>query len=115
MDIAVQVWLRDGHVWHFRCDENDEVLVQLISTLPGADADDPLPNGVVQIDTPTGERLCSTRASFVALSLQPINSELTAGKNGSGKKSGASLSYTDPNPTLIDVAVTTIPRSIDYV
>ena len=31
MDIAVQVWLRDGHVSQFRCDENDEVLVQLIS------------------------------------------------------------------------------------
>src|SRR5690349_1985003 len=77
MDVQVKVWLRDGHVWKFCCDENDEILAGLVSALPGAAASVSLPaDGVVQIEARTKERLFVPRGSLVAVSVLPNADEL---------------------------------------
>src|SRR5262249_59309105 len=77
MDMEVKVWLRDGHVWDFCCDQDDAILLELVSALPGAAAGAHLPvAGVVQIEARTGERLFLARSSLVAVLVLPIANEL---------------------------------------
>lgn len=43
MDVQVKLWLKEGHTWEFCCDENDPVLIGLLSALPGAHLGQGLP------------------------------------------------------------------------
>lgn len=122
MDVQVKVWLRDGHVWKFCCDENDEVLAGLVSALPGAAASVSLPaDGVVQIEARTKERLFVPRGSLVAVSVLPnadelphrtLNSRHPGGQQERKTEIGFSLSAQKP---LIEYAIITVPRPADYV
>jgi hypothetical protein len=77
MDVEVNVWLRDGYIWDFCCDEDDAILLGLVSALPGAAAGANLPaDGVIQIEARTGERLFLSRSSLVAVRVLPITDKL---------------------------------------
>ena len=126
MDVQVKVWLRDGHVWKFCCDEDDEILAGLVSALPDAAASISLPNNsVVQIEARTKERLFFPRGSLVAVSVVPnadelplllgggaLNSNQPEGKQK--RKTEISYSFSAQKP-LIEFAITTVPRPGDYV
>jgi hypothetical protein len=73
MDIQVRISLQGGHVWEFCCDEDDPIVVGLVSALPGAEAGGNLPpDGLIQVEAKTGERLFLTRSSLVSVELIPI-------------------------------------------
>lgn len=70
MDVDVRVSLQGGHVWEFACDEDDPILVGLVTALPGASADSALPpDGLIQVDSRSGDRIYFTRTSLVAVSI----------------------------------------------
>jgi len=73
MDIQVRLSLQGGHVWEFCCDEDDPIVVGLVSALPGAEPGRNLPlDGLIQVEAKTGERLFLTRSSLVSVELIPI-------------------------------------------
>src|SRR5215469_12498877 len=77
MDVQVKLWLQGGHVWEFCCDEDDPVVFGLISALPGTDSGASLPpDGLIQIETRTGERLFLTRSSLVSVDILRITDEM---------------------------------------
>ena len=77
MDVQVKLWLHGGHVWEFCCDEDDPLIFGLVSGLPGADLGGNLPrDGLIQIETRTGERLFLARSSLVSVDVVPIVDEL---------------------------------------
>lgn len=70
MDVDVKVSLRGGHAWEFTCDEDDPIVLGLVSALPGAALDGSLPSdGLVQLESRTGERLFLPRSSLIAVSI----------------------------------------------
>jgi SM-20-related protein len=74
MDVVVKLSLQSGHKWEFCCDQDDPIIIGLMSALPGADLGSNLPvDGLIQLETRTGERLFLTRASLVAISVVPVN------------------------------------------
>jgi len=77
MDVQVKLSLQGGHVWEFCCDEDDPIIFGLVSALPGADLGGNLPpDGLIQLETRTGERVFLGRSSLVALNVLPIVDEL---------------------------------------
>ncbi len=77
MDVQVKLWLQGGHVWEFCCDEDDPIVFGLVSALPGADLGGNLPqDGLIQIETRTGERVFLARSSLVSVDVVPIVDEL---------------------------------------
>ena len=73
MEVQVKLLLRGGHVWEFCCKDDDPIVFGLVSALPGADVAGNLPpDGLVQIETRTGERLFLTRSSLVSLEIVPV-------------------------------------------
>src|SRR5262249_54515338 len=77
MDVQVKLWLQGGHVWEFCCDEEDPVVFGLLSALPGADTGANLPpDGLIQIETRTGERLFLTRSSLVSVDIVRVTDEM---------------------------------------
>jgi len=73
MEVRVKLLLRGGHGWEFCCKEDDPIVLGLISALPGADVGGNLPpDGLVQIETRTGERLFLTRSSLVSVEIVPV-------------------------------------------
>ena len=77
MDVQVKLWLQGGHVWEFCCDEDDPMIFGLVSALPGADLGGNLPeDGLIQLETRTGERLFLARSSLVSVDVVPIVDEL---------------------------------------
>jgi hypothetical protein len=76
VDVQVKLLLQGGHTWEFCCDDEDPILFGLMSALPGADLSNSLPpDGLIQLQTRTGERLFLTRASLVAVDIVPITDE----------------------------------------
>lgn len=70
LDANVKVSLRGGHVWEFTCDEDDPIVLGLVSALPGASLDSTLPSdGLIQVESPKGERMFLTRSSLVAVTV----------------------------------------------
>lgn len=70
MDIVVKLSLAGGHRWEFVCDEDDALVAGIVSALPGATADASLPpDGLIQVESRSGERLFLTRSSLVAVSI----------------------------------------------
>lgn len=77
MEVRLKLLLQGGHVWEFCCSDDDPIVFGLVSALPGADIAGNLPpDGLVQIETRTGERLFLTRSSLVSLEISPINDPL---------------------------------------
>ena len=77
MDVRVKLWLQGGHVWEFCCDEDDPIVFGLVSALPGADLGGNLPqDGLIQVETRTGERVFLARSSLVSVEIVPIVDEL---------------------------------------
>jgi hypothetical protein len=77
MDVQVKLWLQGGHVWEFCCDEADPIIFGLVSALPGADVGGNLPHdGLIQLETRTGERVFLARSSVVSVNVLPIADEL---------------------------------------
>ena len=73
MDVRLKLLLQGGHVWEFRCDQDDPIVAGLVSALPGADAGANLPpDGLVQVETRTGERLFLTRSSLVSVEIVTV-------------------------------------------
>ena len=73
MDVAVKVSLQGGHVWEFTCDEGDPMVFGLVSALPGAAVDSALPpDGLVQVEARSGERMYLTRSSLVAVTISRL-------------------------------------------
>ena len=76
MDVRVKLFLQGGHTWEFYCDEEDPILFGLLAALQGANLSENLPSdGLIQLNTRTGERLYLTRASLISVELVPIKSE----------------------------------------
>ena len=74
MNVRVKLLLQGGHVWQFRCDEDDPLIFGLVSALPGADAGANMPpDGLIQVETASGERLFLTRSSLVSLEIRPVS------------------------------------------
>jgi hypothetical protein len=77
MDVQVKLWLQGGHVWEFCCDEDDPIIFGLVSALPGADLGGNLPrDGLIQVETRTGERVFLARSSLVSVDVVPVVDEL---------------------------------------
>ena len=77
MDVQVKVSLQGGHVWEFCCAEDDPIILGLVSALPGADLGGNLPpDGLIQLETRTGERVFLGRSSLVSVNVLPIVDEL---------------------------------------
>ena len=77
MDVQVKLCLQGGHVWEFCCDEDDPIIFGLVSALPGADLGHNLPaDGLIQVETRTGERVFLARSSLVSVDVVPIVDEL---------------------------------------
>ena len=77
MDVQVKLWLHGGHVWEFCCDEDDPIIFGLVSALPGANLGGNLPvDGLIQVETRTGERVYLARSSLVSVDVVPIANEL---------------------------------------
>jgi hypothetical protein len=77
MDVQVKLWLQGGHVWEFCCDEDDPIVFGLVSALPGVDSGANLPpNGLIQIETRTGERLFLTSSSLVSVDIVRVTDEM---------------------------------------
>jgi SM-20-related protein len=73
MEVRVKLLLRGGHGWEFCCKDDDPIVFGLVSALPGADVGGNLPpDGLVQIETRTGERLFLTRSSLVSVEIIPV-------------------------------------------
>jgi SM-20-related protein len=73
MEVQVKLLLRGGHVREFCCQDSDPIVFGLVSALPGADVAGNLPpDGLVQIETRTGERLFLTRSSLVSVEIVPV-------------------------------------------
>lgn len=73
MEVRVKLLLRGGHGWEFCCKDDDPIVLGLVSALPGADVGSNLPSdGLVQIETRTGERLFLTRSSLVSVEIVPV-------------------------------------------
>src|SRR5262249_48693981 len=68
--------LQGGHSWEFCCDEDDPMVFGLVSALRGADSGGLPPDGLIQIETRTGERLYLTASSLVSVDVLPILDEL---------------------------------------
>src|SRR5271169_4243653 len=78
MEVRVKLLLRGGHGWEFCCNDDDPIVFGLVSALPGADIAGNLPpDGLVQIETRTGERLFLTRSSLVSVEIVPVANPLT--------------------------------------
>ena len=70
MDVLVRVALQGGHHWEFSCDEGDPMVTGLVSALPGAAVDPSLPaDGLIQVESRTGERMFFTRTSLVSVTI----------------------------------------------
>jgi hypothetical protein len=77
MDVQVRLSLQGGHVWEFCCDEDDPIVFGLVSALPGADAGAKLPpDGLVQVEAKSGERLYFTRSSLVSVEIIPMDDDM---------------------------------------
>jgi hypothetical protein len=77
MEVRVKLLLRGGHAWEFCCKDDDPIVFGLVSALPGADIAGNLPpDGLVQIETRTGERLFLTRSSLVSVEIVPVANPL---------------------------------------
>ena len=77
MEVRVKLLLRGGHGWEFCCKDDDPIVLGLVSALPGADSAGNLPpDGLVQIETRTGERLFLTRSSLVSVEIVPVANPL---------------------------------------
>jgi hypothetical protein len=77
MEVRVKLLLRGGHGWEFCCKDDDPIVLGLVSALPGADVGSNLPpDGLVQIETRTGERLFLTRSSLVSVEIVPVGDPL---------------------------------------
>ena len=64
-------------MWEFCCDEDDPIILGLVSGLPGADLGGNLPpEGLIQLETRTGERVFLGRSSLVSVNVLPIDDEL---------------------------------------
>lgn len=79
MDVSVKLWLEGGHTWCFCCDEDDPVLLRLVSALPGANLGADVPeDGLIQIDTRTGERFFVSRASLLSVAIDGLEAPSSA-------------------------------------
>lgn len=73
MHVSARVTLRGGHVWEFVCDDGDPILTGLVSALPGASIDASLPpDGLLQVESRTGERVFVSRQSLVSVTIKEI-------------------------------------------
>lgn len=75
MDVRIKLSLAGGHSWEFVCDEDDPTVSGIVSALPGANVDAALPpDGLIQVESRSGERLFLTRTSLVSVSIQRLSS-----------------------------------------
>jgi hypothetical protein len=97
MDVAVKVSLQGGHTWEFRCEAGDPMVTGIVSALPGASVDPGLPpDGLIQLESRSGEKLFITRSSLVAVSITELH-EKTAVVLSDGQRAGASM----PSPFVL--------------
>jgi hypothetical protein len=84
MDVAIKLSLSGGHSWEFVCDEDDPMVMGVVSALPGATVDSNLPpDGLVQVENRSGERLFFSRTSLVAVSVRQVPAAPDPDKAGS--------------------------------
>lgn len=113
MDVQVKLWLHGGHVWEFCCDEDDPLIFGLVSGLPGADLGGNLPrDGLIQIETRTGERLFLARSSLVSVDVVPIVDELQflSANRLASPRPGPALGVL--TPSLFAMAADALPSEI---
>ncbi|MEW9806553.1 hypothetical protein ABUE31_11220 [Mesorhizobium sp. ZMM04-5] len=76
MDVSVKVSLQGGHQWEFVAEAGSPMVTGLVSALPGATVDASLPpDGLIQLEAKSGERLFVTRSSLVAVSITELDSQ----------------------------------------
>jgi hypothetical protein len=76
MDVSVKVSLQGGHVWEFVAEAGSPMISGLVSALPGATVDPSLPpDGLIQLEAKSGEKLFVTRSSLVAVSIVELDSQ----------------------------------------
>lgn len=73
MDVSIKLSFTGGHVWDFVCDEDDPLVMGVVSALPGAMVDQNLPpDGLIQVEARSGERLFFSRASLVSVAIRRL-------------------------------------------
>lgn len=73
MDVSIKLSLAGGHSWDFVCDEDDPLVMGVVSALPGAMVDQNLPpDGLVQVENRSGERLFFSRSSLVSVAIRRL-------------------------------------------
>lgn len=73
MDVSIKLSLSGGHSWEFVCDEDDPLVMGVVSALPGATVDANLPaDGLVQVESRSGERLFFSRGALVCVSIRRL-------------------------------------------
>jgi hypothetical protein len=113
MDIQVRLSLQGGHVWEFCCDEDDQIVVGLVSALPGADPGGNLPpDGLIQVEAKTGERLFLTRSSLVSVELIPIVDDMQFRGVRRLTAPSASLPGARSSPSPFVLAPDALPREV---
>jgi SM-20-related protein len=104
MEVRVKLLLRGGHGWEFCCKDDDPMVFGLVSALPGADLAGNLPpDGLVQIETRTGERLFLTRSSLVSVEIAPVANPLKflGVKRLAAPSAGISTGASIPSPFVL--------------
>ena len=118
MDVQVKLWLQGGSVWEFCCDKDDPTVYGLVSALKGSQfLTKPSPDGLIQVVTRKGERRFFARSSLIAVGIVPITHESqSADTNNTQRPELNNDCSTRPSPVpIIDFAVTTVPRAVDYI
>ncbi len=97
MEVAVRVSLQGGHTWEFRCEAGDPMVTGIVSALPGATVDPALPpDGLIQLESRSGEKLFVTRSSLVAVSVTELH-----GKGAIAQPDGQRAGTCMPSPFVL--------------
>lgn len=79
MDVSVKLSFSGGHVWEFVCEDDNPMVMGVVSALPGAGVDANLPSdGLIQVENRAGERLFFPRTSLVAVAIKAVDDGVTA-------------------------------------
>ena len=102
MEVRVKVSLQGGHTWEFCCDDGDPMVTGLVSALPGAAIDPTLPpDGLIQLETRSGEKLFVTRSSLVAVAVVAVDSASAPSGSGYGFRGNSRSGAMVPTPFVL--------------
>jgi len=85
MDVSVRLSFSGGHVWEFVCEDDNPMVMGVVSALPGAGVDANLPaDGLIQVENRAGERLFFPRTSLVGVAIRALPGSVAASPLSTG-------------------------------